>query len=103
MEDYRIKRSLLQSFSSVAGGLQGRINTADGILTTFIGPNGGPQGPPPNPNQEKEIDELVTFINFYKAYMLFNAFINTSRNKYDEFVRTIIPVSYTHLRAHETN
>lgn len=91
LEEYRIKNNLIKSFRASAGGLQGEIDWANGILTTFIGP---PQGFPISVVDNNRIGELVTFINFYKAYMLFKAFITNSRNKYTEFVETIIPSQF---------
>lgn len=88
-ETYIIKRSLLESFRASAGGLQGEIGTAIDNLSAFIY-----NGIAINPAANEQIEQLITFINFYKAYMMFKAFITNSRNKYDEFVRTIIPSQF---------
>ena len=93
LEEYRIKNNLLQSFHASAGGLQGVINAAITRLTAII--NAGPPIDQQAAQAAVQVaDPLVKFINFYKAYMLFNAFINTSRNKYTEFVETIIPSQF---------
>ena len=99
LEEYTIKHNLLLSFHASAGGLQGEIGTAITRLNAII------NMPPPVDFNDPAVqqaaqaavqvaDPLVKFINFYKAYMLFKAFINTSRNKYTEFVETIIPSQF---------
>lgn len=99
MEEYSMKSSLLESFRASAGELQGDIDTAIGILNTFIGPPGGPQGPPPNATEEERIEQLITFINFYKAYKKFVLFIESSKGKYDEFIRDVFPSHFQNRTA----
>jgi hypothetical protein len=91
MEEYTIKRNLLQSFRVSAGGLQDDIDAAIGHINAIIAM---PNPPPLNDPRVQQVDQLITFINFYKTYMTFDAFIRTSRNKYIEFVERTIPSQF---------
>lgn len=94
-EKYVMKLSLLASFNSVAGDLQDDIDTAIINLNAFIDPN----QPNPNANQEERIEQLITFVNFYKAYKKFVLFIKSSSRKYNEFITSVFPSHFKNRSA----
>ena len=98
MEEYSDKKSLLESFSASAGGLQDQINATIAQLDTII----ATRNPTLNAGQIVQVqtaDQLVTFVNFYRAYQKFVIFIKDRNNRYRDFVRNIFPSHFQNRTA----